>query len=46
MYAIRSYYDLPWMRIVKQHTDQDLPCVRLLYLINQTHHDGLDIDSV
>lgn len=37
--------DLPWMRIVKQHTDQDLPCIRLFYLINQTHHEGLDIDS-
>jgi hypothetical protein len=37
--------DLPWMRIVKQHTDQDLPCIRLFYLINQTHLEGLDIDS-
>jgi len=37
--------DLPWMRIVKQHTEQDLPCIRLFYLINQTHHEGLDIDS-
>ena len=37
--------DLPWMRIVKQHTDQDLPCIRLFYLINQTHREGLDIDS-
>ncbi len=37
--------DLPWMRIVKQHSDQDLPCIRLFYLINQTHLQGLDIDS-
>jgi hypothetical protein len=37
--------DLPWMRIVKQHTDQDLPCSRLFYLINQTHLEGLDIDN-
>ena len=37
--------DLPWMRIVKQHSDQDLPCIRLFYLINQTHREGLDIDS-
>jgi hypothetical protein len=37
--------DLPWMRIVKQHTDQDLPCIRLFYLINQTHLEGLDIDN-
>ena len=37
--------DLPWMRIVKQHTRQDLPCIRLFYLINQTHREGLDIDS-
>jgi hypothetical protein len=36
--------DLPWMRIVKQHSDQDLPCIRLFYLINQTHREGLDID--
>jgi hypothetical protein len=33
------------MRIVKQHTDQDLPCIRLFYLINQTHLEGLDIDN-
>jgi hypothetical protein len=39
-------HDLPWMRIVKQHTEQDLPCIRLFYLINQTHREGLDIDSV
>ena len=37
--------DLPWMRIVKQHSDQDLPCIRLFYLINQTHLQGLDINS-
>jgi len=37
--------DLPWMRIVKQHSDQDLPCIRLFYLLNQTHLQGLDIDS-
>jgi len=37
--------DLPWMRIVKQHSDQDLPCIRLFYLINQTHLQGLDIDN-
>jgi hypothetical protein len=37
--------DLPWMRIVKQHTEQDLPCIRLFYLINQTHREGLDIDN-
>ena len=37
--------DLPWMRVVKQHSDQDLPCIRLFYLINQTHRQGLDIDN-
>jgi len=37
--------DLPWMRIVKQHSEQDLPCIRLFYLINQTHREGLDIDK-
>ncbi|HYQ72012.1 MAG TPA: hypothetical protein VET88_08810 [Gammaproteobacteria bacterium] len=37
--------DLPWMRIVKQHSEQGLPCIRLFYLINQTHREGLDIDS-
>lgn len=36
--------DLPMMRVVKQHTDQDLPCIRLFYDINQTHREGLDID--
>jgi hypothetical protein len=36
--------DLPMMRIVKQHSDQDLPCIRLLYDINETHRRGLDID--
>jgi predicted DNA-binding ArsR family transcriptional regulator len=37
--------DLPWMRIIKQHSEQDLPCIRLFYVINQTHREGLDIDS-
>ena len=35
--------DLPFMRIVKAHDDNDLPCIRLFYDINQTHHEGLDI---
>ena len=35
--------DLPFMRIVKAHNDSDLPCIRLFYDINQTHHEGLDI---
>ena len=35
--------DLPFMRIVKTHDDNDLPCIRLFYDINQTHHEGLDI---
>lgn len=34
--------DLPMMRLVKQYTDKELPCIRLLYLINQTHREGLD----
>lgn len=37
--------DLPMMRIVKQHSDQDLPCIRLLYDINETHRRGLHIDQ-
>ena len=37
--------DLPLMRIVKQHTEQDLPCIRLFYAINQTHRMGLEVDS-
>ena len=37
--------DLPMMRIVKQHSDADLPCIRLLYDINETHRLGLDIDA-
>ena len=36
-------YDLPFMRIVKAHDDNDLPCIRLFYAINQTHREGLDI---
>ena len=36
--------DLPFMRIVKRQTDKELPCIRLLYQINQTHREGLDID--
>ena len=36
--------DLPFMRIVKRFTDKELPCIRLFYLINQTHREGLDID--
>ena len=35
--------DLPFMRIVKAHDESDLPCIRLFYDINQTHHEGLDI---
>lgn len=37
--------DLPLMRVVKQHSEADLPCIRLLYDINQTHRLGLDIDT-
>lgn len=37
--------DLPLMRIVKQHTERDLPCIRLFYDINQTHRMGLAIDA-
>jgi hypothetical protein len=35
--------DLPMMRVVKKYTDKELPCIRLLYTINQTHREGLDI---
>jgi len=35
--------DLHFMRVVKQHSDKDLPCIRLFYDINQTHRDGLEI---
>jgi hypothetical protein len=38
-------HDLPMMRVVKQHTDKELPCIRLLYLINQTHREGLDVQA-
>jgi hypothetical protein len=37
--------DLPFMRIVKLHSDSDLPCIRLFYDINQTHRKGLDISQ-
>lgn len=36
--------DLPFMRIVKRHTDKELPCIRLFYQINQTHREGLEIE--
>jgi hypothetical protein len=35
--------DLPFMRIVKQHDERELPFIRLLYQINATHKQGLDI---
>ncbi len=38
-------HDLPMMRIVKQHTEKELPCIRLLYRINETHKLGLDISQ-
>ncbi|MGD2111846.1 MAG: general secretion pathway protein GspF [Gammaproteobacteria bacterium] len=34
--------DLPMMRVVKKYTAKELPCIRLLYQINQTHREGLD----
>ena len=37
--------DLSFMRIVKAHDEDDLPCIRLLYDINQTHREGLDIQE-
>lgn len=37
--------DLPYMRIVKKLSDMQLPCIRLLYMINQTHREGLDIEG-
>jgi hypothetical protein len=38
-------HDLPMMRVVKKYTDKELPCIRLLYRINETHRQGLDIDA-
>ncbi len=35
--------DLPLMRIVKQHNERELPFIKLLYQINETHRQGLDI---
>ena len=35
--------DLPMMRVVKQHSEADLPCIRLFYDINETHRLGLDV---
>ena len=37
--------DLPYMRIVKKLSEMQLPCVRLLYMINQTHREGLDLQA-
>jgi hypothetical protein len=38
-------HDLPMMRIVKQQTEKELPCIRLLYQINETHRLGLEIPA-
>lgn len=35
--------DLAFMRIVKQHNERDLPFIKLLYQINETHKRGLDV---
>ena len=35
--------DLEFMRIVKQRNERELPFIRLLYQINETHKRGLDI---
>jgi hypothetical protein len=35
--------DLSFMRIVKQHSERDLPFIKLLYQINATHRQGLDV---
>jgi hypothetical protein len=35
--------DLEFMRIVKQRNERELPFIRLLYQINETHKHGLDI---
>jgi len=37
--------DLPCMRLVKKLSDIQLPCIRLLYMINQTHREGLDLQG-
>ena len=38
-------HDLPMMRIVRQQTEKELPCIRLLYQINETHRLGLDVPA-
>ncbi|MCK5382189.1 MAG: hypothetical protein KAJ65_00410 [Gammaproteobacteria bacterium] len=38
--------DLPLMRIVKKRTEKELPCIRLFYIINQTHRQGLDTSGI
>ena len=37
--------DLPYMRIVKKLSELQLPCIRLLYMINQTHREGLGLQG-
>ena len=37
--------DLPYMRMVKKLSEMQLPCIRLLYMINQTHREGLDVQG-
>lgn len=38
-------HDLPMMRVVKKLTEKELPCIRLLYRINETHREGLDVGT-
>lgn len=37
--------DLPFMRIVKQYSENELPCIRMFYQINRTHREGLDVQG-
>ena len=35
--------DLPFMRLLKNATENELPFLRLFYMINRTHTRGLDV---
>ena len=34
-------YNPGFIDALKKHTEKDLPCIRLFYLTNQTHRQGL-----
>ncbi len=35
--------DLPFMRVIKHRSIEELPFIRTFYIVNQTHLEGLDV---